>query len=137
MSTFLADTLFLTAKPQVCDRNVTGRNSIAVHQLLETQYRELFDAADLIAERALALRRIVPRGLLPLLELATLEDGHCAVTTDQAARMLVAGRMAMAIQAGDLAEEAEEAADPATQDMLVGRIAVREKAAWLPRSHIQ
>jgi len=42
----------------------------------------------------------------------------------------------MAGQARDLADEAEEAEDPATQDMLVGRIAVHEKAAWLLRSHL-
>jgi len=134
---FLADTFLLMAKTQGCHWNVTGPNFISVHQLLESQYRELFEAVDQIAERARALRLIVPSGLLPLLELATLEEAECSVTTDQAARMLVADHMAMADQARDLAEEAEEAEDPATQDMLVGRIAVHEKAAWLLRSHIQ
>ena len=136
INVFLADTFLLMAKTQGCHWNVTGPNFIAVHQLLEAQYRELFEAVDQIAERARALRLIVPCGLLPLLELATLAEGVGAVTTDQAARMLVADHMAMAEQARDLAEEAEEAEDPATQDMLVARIAVHEKAAWLLRSHL-
>lgn len=136
INVFLADTFLLMAKTQGYHWNVTGPNFIAVHQLLEAQYRELFEAVDQIAERARALRLIVPCGLLPLLELATLEEGDCAVTTDQAARMLVADHMAMAGQARDLADEAEEAEDPATQDRLVGRIAVHEKAAWLLRSHL-
>ena len=136
INVFLADTFLLMAKTQGCHWNATGPNFIAVHHLLEAQYRELFEAVDQIAERARSLRLIVPCGLLPLLELATLEEGDCSVTTDHAARMLVADHMAMAEQARDLAEDAEEAEDPATQDMLVGRIAVHEKAAWLLRSHL-
>lgn len=136
INVFLADTFLLMAKTQGCHWNVTGPNFIAVHQLLEAQYRELFEAVDQIAERARALRLIAPCGLLALLELATLEEGDCAVTTEQAMRMLVADHMAMAEQARHFAEDAGEAEDPATQDMLVGRVALHEKAAWLLRSHI-
>jgi len=133
---FPADMFPLTAMTQGCSWNATGPSFIAVHQFLEAQYRELFEAVEQIAERARALRVIAPCGLLPLLQLPTLEEGDYAVTTDQAEHMLVDDHTSMADQARDLAYEAEEAQHPATQDMLVGRIAVHQKAALLLRSHL-
>jgi len=135
LNVFLADTYILLAKTQACHWNATGSNFYALHQLTEAQYGELFAAVDTLAERARALRQIAPNGLAAMLQLATLEEADCAIGTEHVARMLATDNMAMAAHARDLADEADEAEDAATHDMLVARIAAHEKAAWIWRSH--
>lgn len=136
LNVFIADTYILLAKTQACHWNATGPQFYAMHKLTEVQYAELFAALDDLAERARALRQIAPNGLAAMLQLATLEEADCAITTEQVARMLATDNMALAEHARDLADEADEAEDAATHDMLVARIAVHEKAAWLWRSHL-
>ncbi|UPY36190.1 DNA starvation/stationary phase protection protein [Sediminicoccus sp. KRV36] len=136
LNIFIADTYVLLAKTQACHWNATGANFYAMHLLTEAQYTELFAAVDNLAERARALRQFAPGGLAAMLQLATLEEADCAVPTEQAARMLASDNTAMAEHARDLADEADDADDTATHDMLVARIAVHEKAAWLWRSHL-
>ncbi|MBX9748731.1 MAG: DNA starvation/stationary phase protection protein [Roseococcus sp.] len=136
LNVFIADTYVLLAKTQACHWNATGTQFFAMHKLTEEQYAELFTALDNLAERARALRQIAPNGLAAMLELATLEESDCAISTEQVARMLATDNMAMAEHARDLAHEAEEAEDGATHDMLIARIIAHEKAAWLWRSHL-
>jgi starvation-inducible DNA-binding protein len=50
--------------------------------------------------------------------------------------MLAEDNASLAARASDLADEAGDADDLATHDMLVKRIEVHEKAAWLLRSHL-
>lgn len=135
LNVFMADTYILLAKTQGCHWNATGANFYALHKLTEEQYAELFAAVDTLAERARALRQIAPSGLAAMLHLGTLEEADCAIGTEQVARMLATDNMAMAEHARDLADEAEEAGDVATHELLVGRLAVHEKAAWIWRSH--
>lgn len=134
---FLADTYVLLGKTQACHWNATGPNFYGLHKLTEAQYGELFEAIDELAERVRALDVQAPMGLGAMLHLATLQElpGGPVSTTD-AARMLAEDNAAMAARASKLAEEAEEADDLATNDMLVQRIEVHEKAAWLLRSHL-
>jgi starvation-inducible DNA-binding protein len=136
LNVFIADTYILMMKTQACHWNATGTQFFAMHKLTEAQYAELFAAVDELAERVRALRQLAPNGLGALLQLGTLEEADCAITTEQVARMLATDNMALAEHARDLADEAEEAEDTATHDMLVARIAVHEKAAWLWRSHV-
>jgi len=136
LNVFIADTYILLAKTQACHWNATGAQFYAMHQLTEAQYGELFIALDNLAERARALRQIAPNGLAAMLQLATLEEADCAISIEQVARMLATDNMAMAEHARDLADEADEAEDAATHDMLVARIIAHEKAAWLWRSHL-
>jgi starvation-inducible DNA-binding protein len=133
---FLADTYVLLAQTQGCHWNATGANFYGLHKLTEAHYGELFAAIDTLAERVRALGVLAPSGLGQMLEAATLEDGEPAEDTGQAVRLLVASHVAVAERARDLADDAEEADDLATHDMLVQRIAAHDKAAWLLRSHL-
>src|SRR3569833_1283186 len=60
LSKVLADTYILFLKSQGYHWNVTGPHFAALHTLFETQYNELHDAADLIAERIRALGEYAP-----------------------------------------------------------------------------
>lgn len=134
---FLADTYVLLAKTQACHWNATGPNFFGLHKLTEAQYGELFASIDEMAERVRALDVLAPSGLGAILDLATLEEtAEGPVSTTEAARILAEDNATMAARASDLAVEADDADDLATHDMLVKRIEVHEKAAWLLRSHL-
>lgn len=133
---FLADTYLLMAKTQACHWNATGPGFIGMHELTEAQYKELFVAVDELAERMRALGRAAPRGLAEVLDLGQLPELEGKVDVAGAYRTLADDNTALAARARELAEAAEQADDLATHDMLVHRIEVHEKAAWLLRSHI-
>ena len=137
LNRFLADTYVLLGKTQACHWNATGPNFYGLHKLTEAQYSELFGAIDDIAERVRSLDVLAPSGLGAMLHLSSLEETpEGAISTSDAARMLAEENTTLAARASELAEEADEADDLATHDMLVKRIEVHEKAAWLLRSHL-
>lgn len=133
---YVADTYVLMAKTQACHWNATGPGFIGMHQLTEAQYKELFLAVDELAERLRALGQPAPRGLSAMLDLASLDELEGKVDVAGAYRTLADDNTQIAARARELAEAAEEAEDIATHDMLVHRIEVHEKAAWLLRSHL-
>lgn len=134
---FIADTYLLLAKTQACHWNATGIGFIGLHQLTEAQYTELFQAVDTLAERTRALGAKAPNGLADMLNLGSLEELDGSPDVMGAYRNLARDNAEMASRARNLAEAADEARDLATHDMLVHRIEVHEKAAWLLRSHVE
>ena len=136
LGVFLADSYVLLAKTQACHWNATGPNFFALHKLTEAQYGEIFAAIDTLAERLRALSIRAPGGLGELLSMATLEDGTGAMTTQMAAELLAQANHAMSEHAKDVADQAEEAEDAGTHDLLVARALAHDKAAWLLRSHL-
>lgn len=132
---YVAETYALLVKTQACHWNMTGPGFIGLHKLTEEQYTELFRAVDELAERARALGVEAPHGLSEILELSSIEDAPIALTTAEAVRLLAEDHMALAARATSLAEAADDADDLATHDMLVARVLVHQKAAWLLRSH--
>jgi starvation-inducible DNA-binding protein len=136
LKTYLADTYLLLAKTQACHWNARGPNFIGIHKLTEEQYNELFAAIDELAERVRALDTDAPFSLAEMLRLATLEEATQVHGLDDAIRMLVTDNKAMSERARDLALDADEQDDLVTHDMLVARIEVHDKAAWLLRSNL-
>ncbi len=133
---FLADTYVLLIKTQGCHWNARGPNFFGLHKLTEEQYEELFKAVDELAERLRALGGQAPVSLADMLGLAALDEAKEVHATEEAVRLLVADNRAMSARAKELALDADEADDLATHDMLVKRIEVHDKAAWLLESHL-
>ena len=136
LKTFLADTYLLLAKTQAVHWNARGPNFIGIHKLTEEQYNELFKAIDDLAERVRALDTDAPFSLAEMQRIATLEEASQVHALDDAIRMLVTDNKAMSERARDLALDADEQDDLVTHDMLVARIEVHDKAAWLLRSNL-
>jgi starvation-inducible DNA-binding protein len=132
----VADSYALMGQTHLCHWNVRGPGFFSLHTAFETQYTELFQAVDALAERTRALGAKAPKGLGEILSLATLEELDGGVEVMTAYKTLAQDNADMASHARNLAEAADEAGDLATHDMLVNRIEVHEKAAWLLRSHL-
>lgn len=132
----LADSYVLMMKTQACHWNTRGYDFFALHTLTEAQYNALFAAIDVMAERLRALGVLAPASLSQLLHAATLVELGLVPGTEAVARLLAEDHEALSLQAQEAADLAAEHDDPATHDLLVTRMAVHDKAAWLLRSHV-
>ncbi|MGE0213322.1 MAG: Dps family protein [Parvibaculaceae bacterium] len=132
----LADTVVLMLKTQVVHWNVVGPTFFGLHKLTEEQYRNLFAAADELAERIRALGFPAPLNSKKLASLAHLGEEKELRSTGAMIQQLASDNETVARDMREVAKHAEEADDLVTQDMLTERMAYHEKAAWMLRSII-
>ncbi len=133
----LADTHMLYHKTHAYHWNVTGPLFSSLHGLFMTQYTELHDATDLIAERIRALGHYAPGSYGKYAKLASIkEDADDAPPALDMVRALVEGNETLARTAREAFKAAEKAGDQPTMDLLTQRMEASEKAAWMLRSHL-
>jgi len=132
----LADTYTLYLKTHGFHWNVTGPMFQTLHLLFETQYTELAEAVDIIAERIRALGVYAPSSFSKYRELSTIEEETgVPVATDMIAQLL-AGHEAIVRTARDIFPLVDSARDEPTADLLTNRMQTHEKTAWMLRSLI-
>lgn len=134
LSKSLADTLLLMIKTQVYHWNVVGPLFKSIHDLTEEQYRDLFEAADDIAERIRALGFPAPVSFTDLVPKANLFEESYVRTTQGMLIQLIEDHEAIVRSMRESAKFAEENEDYATHDLLVTRMAFHEKAIWMLRA---
>ena len=133
----LADTWVLYGKTHGFHWNVTGPMFTSLHTLFETQYNELWDSLDEIAERIRALGLPAPFGDSALTKLASLEEAGSIPAAMDMVKQLVADHEAVARTARSVFEIADSANDQPSADLLTQRLQVHEKTAWMLRSLLQ
>lgn len=134
LQTLLHDTLILGLKSQSFHWNVTGPYFGPLHNLFQSQYEELFGAADTIAERLRAL------GEYP--HPHNSNEGGDAVeaipkkppTFKKMLEILAVENKKLGLFCNTTAELVE---DEATSNLLAERAHAHEKAAWMLRSHLE
>jgi starvation-inducible DNA-binding protein len=137
LSHLLADTYILYLKTQNFHWNVTGPLFPALHALFETQYTELQEAVDLIAERIRALGEHAPGSFAEFQKLSSLKEEAGTVSAENMLKKLLQDHEIISHQLLNIFEKAEEANDQATLDLLTERLRAHEKTAWMLRSSIQ
>ena len=133
----LADTWVLYGKTHGFHWNVTGPMFTSLHTLFETQYNELWDSLDEIAERIRALGLPAPFGDSALTKLASLEEAGSIPAAMDMVKQLVADHEAVARTARSVFEIADAPNDQPSADLLTQRLQVHEKTAWMLRSLLQ
>ena len=133
----LADTWVLYGKTHGFHWNVTGPMFTSLHTLFETQYNELWDSLDEIAERIRALGLPAPFGDSTLTKLASVEEAGSIPAAMEMVKQLVADHEAVARTARSVFEIADAANDQPSADLLTQRLQVHEKTAWMLRSLLQ
>jgi starvation-inducible DNA-binding protein len=138
LQTLLADEQVLYAKTRNFHWNVTGPRFHDLHKFFESQYSELEETIDEVAERIRSL------GGVPLGSLA--EYLHAARLKEHTAHPLDADGMIAALLADheaviqslrrDLVTANEKYGDAGTSDFLTGLMEEHEKAAWMLRAHM-
>lgn len=127
----LASTYVLYQKTQSVHWNVTGPMFVSVHKLTETQYEDLAESVDEIAERIRALGAKTPVGLSTYINNSVIDDQTAWGDVDAMLKQLASDNIAVANQMREFVKIAEEADDVFTADLLTSRIGALEEASWM------
>ncbi len=138
LAKLLADTYTLYLTTHNFHWNVTGPMFNTLHAMFMTQYTELWNAVDPIAERIRSLGHPAPGSYAAFGALASIKD---APTTPPKAlemvQILVDGHEAVARTARSIFPLADKAGDEPTADLLTQRLTVHEQTAWMLRSLLE
>lgn len=137
LSRVLADSYTLYLKTHNFHWNVTGPMFQTLHAMFETQYIELADAVDLIAERIRSLGLPAPGTYKQFADLSSIKEEDGVPKAEDMIQLLVQGHEAVASTSRDVFKVAEAANDQSTCDLLTQRMQVHEKTAWMLRSLLE
>jgi starvation-inducible DNA-binding protein len=138
LSGVLADTYTLYLKTHNFHWNVTGPAFPYLHKMFEEQYTELAGAVDELAERIRALGHYAPGSYAQFGKLTQLKEAPASPpAAKEMIRQLLADNEAVARRAREVQETVEEVGDTESGDMMVGRMQVHGKAAWMLRAQLE
>jgi starvation-inducible DNA-binding protein len=138
LSKLLADTYTLYLTTHNFHWNVTGPMFNTLHLMFMTQYTELWNAVDPIAERIRSLGHAAPGSYAQFGQLASIADAPSTPPTAmEMVRILKEGHEAVARTARSVFPTADKASDEPTADLLTQRLTVHEQTAWMLRSLLE
>jgi len=136
LSRALADSYTLYLKTHNYHWNVEGPQFHALHALFETQYTDLAQAVDAIAERIRALGHRAPGSYTEFARLASVKEDTGHPGAKDMVRQLAEDQETLGVTLRTVIKSARDAEDPATEDLLIGRLQVHEKNAWMLRAQL-
>lgn len=132
----LADSYRLAISTQGLHWNVEGPLFYSLHKLTETQYRELAESIDDLAERIRALGLPAPQSLKELAERSILRDLPGDADLKTRIDRLIDDYERSVRRATLVVKLAETNGDIKTADLLTDRVGVFEENAWMLRATI-
>jgi len=138
LTTLLADSYALLGQTHVAHWNVEGPAFFSLHAAFQTQYEELFEAVDEIAERIRGLDVLAPGGLKTLAALSSITElaAEQMPAKDFVAH-LIEGHEIVVSNATSARKSAEDSGDLETQDLIIKRIQTHQKTLWMLRSYLK
>jgi starvation-inducible DNA-binding protein len=134
LSKLLADTYSLYLKTHSFHWNITGPQFNSLHAMFETQYNELWLAADEIAERIRTLDVFAPGSYSQFGKLTSIKEETGVPDWKEMVSQLVEGHELAAHTSRGVIKAADAAGDEGTADIVTGRLKEHEKTAWMLRS---
>lgn len=131
----LADEVVLTFKTRGAHWNVSGPGFIELHILFDSQYKQLNEIADEIAERARMLGGNAIGSLEEFIKYARIEEQPGVVP--DILRLLADHESSIRFLREDARQCTEEYEDEGTFELLVSVMRLHEKMAWMLRSYIE
>ncbi len=132
----LADSYAVYLKTHGYHWNVRGPEFFSYHNLLELQYRELWAALDLIAERIRQLGEFAPQGYATFANLTSIKDGDPEIEAQAMIAELMRDHETVIATLRGAMTVADDGGDDTTVDLLTQRLAAHEKAAWMLRASV-
>ena len=133
----LADTYGLYLKTHSFHWNVEGPMFNTLHLMFMTQYTELWNALDDIAERIRSLGYPAPGTNTQFAKLTSIDETDGVPEAMEMVRLLTKGHKAVARTARDVLPAADKGGDESTTDLLTQRLQIHEKTAWMLRSMLK
>lgn len=138
LAQLLADTYTLYLTTHNFHWNVTGPMFNSLHAMFMTQYTELWNAVDPLAERIRALGHPAPGSYAQFSKLSSVPDAPIKPPKAmEMVRILVQGHEAVARTARAVFPLVDKASDEPTADLLTQRLTVHEQTAWMLRSLLE
>ena len=128
----LASSYSLYLKTQNYHWNVEGKDFFSLHQLFEQQYKDLFDAVDLVAERIRALGSKAYGSFGKFSKISEVKDGDENLSAKEMIQDLLADNKKVVKILNDLVEI--NGKDEATLTIISDRVEIHEKNAWMLES---
>jgi len=132
----LADEYRIFVNTQGLHWNVEGPLFYSLHKLTESQYRELFESIDALAERIRALGLPAPQSFREFAERSILNDLPEDAELQVRIKQLIADYERAVRRAALVVQLAETHGDVRTADLLTERVGVYEENAWMLRATI-
>jgi len=139
LSKLLADEFVLYAKTRNAHWNVEGPDFHAMHLFFESQYEQLDEIMDGVAERIRSLGHYAPATLKSFLELTHLSE-KAGDKNDSLAfikGLLEDHESIIEFIRGNIDPFASKYHDYGTSDYITGLMEDHEKMAWMLRSHLR
>ena len=133
----LADSYALMALTHLAHWNVEGSHFFSLHQAFQTQYEELFEAVDEIAERVRALDAYAIGGLNTLARAAGMDEFKSPLPQRDYVAALIVDNEKLIDDAIVVRDNAGLANDLQTQDLMIKRLQVHEKTVWMLKSYLK
>ncbi len=130
----LADSYAVYQKTHGYHWNVRGPEFFAIHNLLEQQYRDIWEALDEIAERIRALGELAPQGASAFANLTSIKEGDPEQDAPSMLNELMRDHETLIATARTALKIADDDGDDVSVDLLTQRLAAHEKFAWMLRS---
>ena len=138
LNVLLADETVLYTKTRNYHWNVEGDNFIELHKLFESQYKELEEIIDLVAERIRYLGHFAEGRLKDFLQLTHLPEQD--YTSDQLVQLknLLEDHESVIISIRkEINKVNDEYKDAGTADFITGIMEQHEKIAWFIRAYLK
>ncbi|MGZ8393396.1 MAG: Dps family protein [Nitrospira sp.] len=138
LRTLLADEYVLYTKTRNFHWNVRGLHFHDLHKFFETQYEELDDIVDEVAERIRTLNDLSPGTLVEFTQLTRLKEQpeQRLAAKEMIAQLLSDHESVIRQLRMDLEKVGDEYPDTGTNDFLTGLMEQHEKMAWMLRAHL-
>lgn len=131
----LANEAVLSQKTRSAHWNVSGAGFLELHILFDSQYKQLNEISDEIAERARMLGGIAIGSLQEFINLARIEEQPGSVP--KIMNLLADHEAAIRWLREDARKCSEEHEDEGTFELLVSVMSLHEKMAWMLRSYLE
>ncbi len=135
LNTSLANEAVLSQKTRSIHWNRTGTEFLEIHILLESQYKQLSEIVDKIAERARMLGGIALGSFQEFLEHTQIKNRPDNIP--DVLHLLADHETIIRSLREDIRKCSEEYEDEGTVELLVGVMSLHEKMAWMLRSYIE
>lgn len=127
----VADTYAVIGQTHLCHWNVKGPAFFSLHTAFEAQYTELFAAVDEIAERIRAKGAFAPGGLANLAAMANIPEIAEDSSAEEMVQHLLKSNEKLLADLRAARDLAAECDDNESEDMMIARIQIHEKTAWM------
>ena len=132
----VADSYALIGQTHICHWNVRGASFFSLHTAFEGQYSELFTAVDEVAERIRALGALARGGLSNLASMSSITEIAEDASAEDMVKHLTSAHQTLVKSLQVARDLASAAQDNETEDLMVGRIQIHEKAIWMMKSFL-